>query len=125
MPHNRSMRELLGPVAAVALIAQLNPDLPAPGIEFAAIFHDGVEYGMGVRLHMHQPPAGAYERWAHLIGSDDPDSHTNPSTTAQGSLCRRTFGSYADIPVEAIAYVPQAAPRAVNHWALALSEPVA
>ncbi|MFD8509815.1 hypothetical protein ACFV27_01515 [Streptomyces antimycoticus] len=43
MPQNRSMRELLGPVAAVALIAQLNPDLPAPGIEFAAIFHDGVE----------------------------------------------------------------------------------
>ncbi|KPI32321.1 hypothetical protein [Streptomyces scabiei] len=125
MPQNRSMRELLGPVAAVALIAQLNPDLPAPGIEFAAIFHDGVEYGMGVRLHMHQPQAGVYERWAHLIGSSDPDSHTNPSTTAQGNVCRRTYGTYADIPVEAVAYVPQTVPRAANHWPLALREPAA
>ncbi|MFF8990059.1 hypothetical protein ACF09H_08950 [Streptomyces sp. NPDC014983] len=123
--NNRSMRELLGPVAAVALIAQLNPDLPAPGIEFAAIFYDGVEYGMGVRLHMHRPQEGVYERWAHLIGSNDPDSHTNPATTGQGNRCRRTYGSYADIPVEAVAYVPQAAPRAANHWALALGEPAA
>ncbi|MER6329110.1 hypothetical protein ABT298_07180 [Streptomyces sp. NPDC001034] len=123
--NNRSMRELLGPVAAVALIAQLNPDLPAPGIEFAAIFYDGVEYGMGVRLHMHRPQEGVYERWAHLIGSNDPDSHTNPATTVRGNLCRRTYGSYADIPVEAVAYVPQAAPRAANHWALALGEPAA
>lgn len=29
VPQNGSMRELLGPIAAVALIAQLNPDLPA------------------------------------------------------------------------------------------------
>lgn len=125
MTHNRPMRELLGPVAAVALIAQLNPDLPAPGIEFAAIFHDGTEYGMGVRLHMHQPPEGVYERWAHLIGSDDPDSHTNPVTTAQGNLCRRTYGTYADIPVEAVAYVARPVPRAANHWGLALGESAA
>lgn len=121
MPHNRSMRELLGPVAAVALIAQLNPDLPAPGIEFADIFHDGVEYGAGLRLHMHQPQPGVYERWAHLIGSNDPDSHTDPVPTNRGTLCRRTYGNYADIPVEAISYVP----RAANHWALALNDPAA
>ncbi|UNO42181.1 hypothetical protein [Streptomyces sp. MST-110588] len=123
--NNRSMRELLGPVAAVALIAQLNPDLPAPGIEFAPIFHGGVEYGMGIRLHMYRPQEGVYERWAHLVGSNDPDSHTNPATTAQGNLCRRTYGSYANIPVEAVAYVPQTAPRTANHWALALDEPAA
>ncbi|WP_411142294.1 hypothetical protein [Streptomyces sp. x-80] len=122
--NNRSMRELLGPIAAVALIAQLNPDLPAPGIEFAAIFYDGVDYGMGVRLHMHRPREGVYERWVHLIGSNDPDSHTNPATTAQGNPCCRTYGSYADIPVEAVAYVPHA-PRAANHWVLALGEPAA
>ncbi|MFE9553136.1 hypothetical protein ACFYOD_06590 [Streptomyces sp. NPDC006703] len=109
MPHNRPMRELLGPVAAVALIAQLNPDLPAPGIEFATIFHDGAEYGLGVRLRINKPADGVYERWASLIGSTDPDSHTNPTPTPQGNLCRRTYGSYADIPVEAVAYVPTAA----------------
>ncbi|KAB1989824.1 hypothetical protein ACWD4F_07500 [Streptomyces aureus] len=114
MSQTRSMREMLGPIAAVALIAQLNPDLPAPGIEFAVIFHDGVEYGMGVRLHMHQPPAGVYERWACLIGSTDPDSHTDPATTAQGTLSRRTYGSYANIPVEAVAYIPQAADHAAR-----------
>ncbi|MEU4166163.1 hypothetical protein AB0F46_04655 [Streptomyces sp. NPDC026665] len=107
MPQIRTMREMLGPIAAVALIAQLNPDLPAPGIEFAAIFYDGRDRGMGVRLHMHQPPAGVYERWAYLIGSNDPDSHTDPVATAQGTLSRRTYGSYANIPVEAVAYIPQ------------------
>ncbi|SED61057.1 hypothetical protein SAMN05428942_2126 [Streptomyces sp. 2112.2] len=47
MLEDRSMRELLGPVAAVALIAQLNPDLPAPRIEFAPIHHDNGEYSTG------------------------------------------------------------------------------
>ncbi|MEV0502089.1 hypothetical protein AB0I84_31470 [Streptomyces spectabilis] len=97
------MRELLGPVAAVALIAQANPDLPAPGIEFATIIHNGEDRGLGVRLHLHQPAHGVYERWAHLIGSADPDSHTT-NLTRCGTVCRRTYGSYADIPVEAMAY---------------------
>ncbi|GAO08665.1 putative membrane-bound nitrate reductase [Streptomyces lydicamycinicus] len=128
MLEDRSMRELLGPVAAVALIAQLNPDLPAPRIEFAPIHHDNGEYSAGVRLLMYKPEDGVYERWAHLIGSSDPDSHTDPTPTPQGNLCRRTYGDYADIPVEAVAYVPRAVaqvPPAANHWALALKEPAA
>ncbi|MFB7742468.1 hypothetical protein [Streptomyces sp. NPDC056132] len=40
--NNRPMRELLGSVEAVAPIAQLNPDLPAPGTEFAANLYDEV-----------------------------------------------------------------------------------
>ncbi|WP_172387151.1 hypothetical protein [Streptomyces sp. MNP-20] len=104
------MRELLGPVAAVALIAQANPDLSAPGIEFATIIHDGEDRGIGVRLHLHQPARGVYERWAHLIGSNDPDSHTT-SLTRCGTVCRRTYGSYADIPVEAMAYTTPSVSR--------------
>ncbi|WP_438470891.1 hypothetical protein [Streptomyces asiaticus] len=37
MTHYRSKRELLGPAPAVALIAQLNPDLPAPRDRIRAI----------------------------------------------------------------------------------------
>lgn len=123
MPQDRSMRDLLGPVAAVALIAQLNPDLPAPSIEFTAVYNDAVELGMGVRLHLHQPRDGVYERWAQLIGSNDPDSHTDLVPTARGNVVRRTFGSYADIPIEAVAYVLPEPPRAADHGPLALSGP--
>ncbi|MGW6393289.1 hypothetical protein ACWFR1_22910 [Streptomyces sp. NPDC055103] len=125
MLRDREMRDLLGPVAAVALIAQLNPDLPVPSIEFAPVFEGGRELGMGVRLHLHQPGEGAYERWAHLIGSDDPDSHTNFTPTARGNVVRRTFGAYADIPVEAVAYVPPTPPLAAGHLVQARVEPAA
>ncbi|MFI9149449.1 hypothetical protein [Streptomyces sp. NPDC053367] len=108
MPMHRSMRDLLGPVAAVALIAQLNPDLPAPDIEFADIYRDDMACGAGLRLHMHRPEPGVYERWAHLIGSDDPDSHTDPRPSRRGTVCRRTYGNYAQVPIEAIAYLPAA-----------------
>ncbi|MFE5970110.1 hypothetical protein [Streptomyces sp. NPDC056463] len=120
MLRDRQMRDLLGPVAAVALIAQLNGDLPVPSISFEAIFDGGRELGMGVRLHLHHPDHGAYERWAHLIGSDNPDSHTDFTPTTRGNVIRRTFGAYADIPVEVIAYVPPAQPAVVSHLALAL-----
>ncbi|MCK7627258.1 hypothetical protein MUU72_29885 [Streptomyces sp. RS10V-4] len=125
MLQDRSMRDLLGPVAAVALIAQVNPDLPAPSIEFAAIYNDALELGMGVRLHLHQPHAGVYERWAQLIGSNNPDSHTDFVPTARGNVVRRTFGSYADIPIEAVAYLPPATPRAAEHRPPAVREPAA
>ncbi|MFE4305621.1 hypothetical protein [Streptomyces sp. NPDC056891] len=120
MLRDRQMRDLLGPVVAVALIAQLNGDLPVPSISFEVIFDGGRELGMGVRLHLHHPVHGAYERWAHLIGSDSPDSHTDFTPTTRGNVIRRTFGAYADIPVEVIAYVPPAQPVAVSHLALAL-----
>lgn len=123
MPRDRQMRDLLGPVAAVALIAQLNPDMPVPGIEFAPVFDGYRELGMGVRLHLHQPAPGAYERWAHLIGSDDPDSHTNSNPTTRGSVVRRTYGTYADIPIEAVAFVPSAPPGAAT--APAIDQPAA
>ncbi|MGM9465356.1 hypothetical protein [Streptomyces murinus] len=124
MPLDRPMRDLLGPIAAVALIAQLNPDLPAPSIEFAHVYPDGQEHGMGVRLHLHHPQEGVYERWANLIGSSDPDSHSDAAPTARGSVIRRTFGRYADVLIEAIAVSP-VEPRAANHLPPAPKAPAA
>ncbi|MEU2558412.1 hypothetical protein ABZ626_03555 [Streptomyces longispororuber] len=105
------MRELLGPVAAIALIAQANPDLPAPSIEFATVFPDDADGALGVRLHLHEPAAGVYERWAALIGSDDCDSHTRPAQSRSDTTCRRTYGHYAGVYVEAVAYLPPCAER--------------
>jgi hypothetical protein len=105
MSDDATMRALLGPVAAVALIAQANPDLPAPSIEITRVFPEGEDSCLGIRLIMHHPADGVYERWAHLIGSDDPDSHTNPEPRSE-TVCRRTYGRYAQIPVEAMAFVP-------------------
>lgn len=106
MTRERSMLEILGPVAAITLIAHHNPDLSVPGIEFTDIYNDRGALGYGLRLHLHEPRPGVYERWAHLIGSDDPDSHTDSEPTSRGTVCRRTYGTYADIPVEVTAFLP-------------------
>ncbi|MFD5428261.1 hypothetical protein [Streptomyces sp. NPDC127084] len=124
MFHEESMRQLLGPVAAVALIAQANPDLPAPRIEIAPIHRDVGNYSaVGVKLLMYQPEDGVYERWAHLIGSSDPDSHTDPGPAQHNNKVRRTYGTYAATTIELIAYVSTALPLVIHHDAQAASEP--
>ncbi|MFE7129314.1 hypothetical protein ACFVIM_00445 [Streptomyces sp. NPDC057638] len=106
MTGHRTVRDLLNPVAAVALIAQTHPDLPAPVIEVAPIIRDRKDLGTGIRLQMHWPEDGIYERWANLVGSDDPDSHTSRLRTGAGNVVRRTFGTYGCVPIEVIAYLP-------------------
>ncbi|WP_274558001.1 hypothetical protein [Streptomyces spiramyceticus] len=103
--EERTTRELLGPLAAVALISQTHPTLPAPSVELATVFTDSGDHGLGVRLHLHEPADGVYERWANIIGSDDPDSHTRH--TAEGEVRRRkTYGFYGTTPIELTGYPP-------------------
>lgn len=97
----RNMRDLLGPVAAVALIAQANPKLPAPTIELTTIFTDDYD-GLGVKLVLHNVPNETYDRWANLIGSSDPDSHTR--NRDDRTPVRRTYGSYANTPIELMGF---------------------
>ncbi|WP_314250870.1 hypothetical protein OG280_26385 [Streptomyces virginiae] len=107
-----TMRDFLAPVAAIALIAQANPDLPVPRIDLGPVFDDKDDHAMGVHLYFDRPTPGAYERWANLIGSEDPDSHTRPSSTYANTIIRRTYGTYAGVPIEAVAHQENAAERA-------------
>ncbi|WP_327413838.1 hypothetical protein [Streptomyces sp. NBC_01233] len=99
-----TMRDLLAPVAAIALIAQANPDLPVPRIDLGPVFDDTDAHSIGVHLYFDQPAPGTYERWANLIGSENPDSHTRPSSAYPNTLIRRTYGAYAGVAIEATAH---------------------
>ncbi|WP_328404037.1 hypothetical protein OHS70_34355 [Streptomyces sp. NBC_00390] len=100
----RTMRDVLAPLAAVALIAQAHPALAAPGVEIGTIYADGEDRGLGVRLHLHEPADRVYERWANIIGSDNPDSHTRLIDSQPAH--RKTFGAFAVTPIELIGYPP-------------------
>ncbi|MFE3577969.1 hypothetical protein [Streptomyces vinaceus] len=100
-----TMRDLLAPVAAIALIAQANPDLPLPRIGLGPVWDDTDAHPLGVQLYFDRPATGTYERWAALIGSDNPDSHTRPSNRYPNAVVRRTYGTYAGVVIEAVAHV--------------------
>ncbi|MEW1804207.1 hypothetical protein ACIGO7_07890 [Streptomyces virginiae] len=99
-----TMRDLLAPVAAIALIAQANPDLPVPRIDLGPVFDDNDHHRLGIQLYFDRPATGIYERWAALIGSEDPDSHTRPSNAYPDAIVRRTYGTYAGVVIEAVAH---------------------
>ncbi|WP_328925547.1 hypothetical protein OG429_13410 [Streptomyces sp. NBC_00190] len=109
-----TMRDLLAPVAAIALIAQANPDLPVPRIDLGPVYDDTDAHRIGVQLYFDRPSTGTYERWAALIGSENPDSHTRPSNAYPNAIVRRTYGTYAGVVIEAVAHQDDTAAAAVT-----------